>query len=269
MVNKKKKKIIGLALGSGGARGFAHIGVIQALDKEGIEIGAVSGTSIGSLVASYYALNKEVEGLTEKALKIMDNNIFRFLETNFKGGFLSQDKIRKALYLIFKNKNFSDTKIPLKILTTNLVNGQPNIIDKGRIVNAVQTSCAVPLVFGSVKKENKILVDGAISEPVPVNVLKETKADVILAINLYHENEFIKKKFNLATTALRSNKVLLHHLAKEKCKEADVSIDIDLSKQINSSSVKYMFSKKEALDAIEIGRKSIKENIKEIKKALK
>jgi NTE family protein len=264
----KKEKTIGLALGSGGARGFAHIGVIKALEGADIKIGSLSGSSIGSLVAAYYALNKEIDGLIEDALKLLDSNIFRFLETGLKAGLLSQNKSIKALGLIFNDNKFSDVTIPLKLLATDLLNGEANVMEKGRLDLAVQASCAVPLVFNSVKKDNKRLVDGGLSEPVPVDVLKKEKIDAIVAVNLYHENEFVDKKFNLATVALRSNKILLHQLSREKCKEADITINVDLSKQLISSGFKHIFSKKQAMEAIEIGKEATKKIIPKIKKIL-
>jgi NTE family protein len=264
----KFRKKIGLALGSGGFRGFAHIGVIQTLQKENIPIDYITGTSIGSLVAAYFSLYGEVDSLLEKIESLGKRNIFQFMDKSSFSGLLSQDKIAKHLEPIFSDHSFKDTKIPLQILTTNLRNGKLKTFSRGSIKLAVQASCAVPLIFNSVKVNNGLLVDGALCEPLPITNLKQMGADRIIAVNLYHQNEFTDKRFNLAHIALRSVRILLYNYSQEKAKEADIHINPDVSKQVIKAGLSTIFSKKLALEAILVGEKYAKKHLNDIKKLL-
>ena len=267
MVSKKRKKI-GLALGSGGFRGFAHIGVINALKKHNIPIDFIAGTSIGSLVGAYFSLHKETESLLAKVDSLGKRNIFQFMDKSSITGLLSQDKISKHLDPIFSNKTFNSTKIPLQIMATNLKNGKLKKINKGSLKSAVQSSCAVPLIFNPVKKTNEILVDGALCEPLPIMPLYELGADYVISVNLYHKNEFTDKRFNLAHTALRSVRIILYNYSQDKAKQADININPDLSKQVIKAGLKTIFSKKLAQEAITIGEKTAARKIKAIKLAI-
>ncbi len=262
----KKRKKIGLALGSGGFRGFAHIGVLKVLIENNIKIDYISGTSIGSFIAAYYSLNNEVDTLLDKVDTLGKRNIFQFIDKSSFGGLLSQNKISKHLDPIFSKYTFYDTKIPLEIVATNLRNGKTKVFSRGSIKLAVQASCAVPLIFSSVKKNNEILVDGALCEPLPINNLYKMGADKVISINLYHKNEFNDKRFNLAHTALRAVRILLYNYSQKKADDADININPDVSKQVIKAGLKTIFSKKLALEAIKIGEKHTRKHLKEIKK---
>jgi NTE family protein len=265
---KRKKIKVGLALGSGGSRGFAHIGVIETLKKEGIKIDFISGSSVGALIAAYYATHENLDGFAEKLIELSKKGFFQFVDPHLKGGLLDQVKINTALQPFFGNKKFSDTKIPLKIAATNLNNGQPKIFDKGLLSAAVRASCAVPFIFEPLFGKNERLVDGGLSDPVPVQTLRKAGADVVIAVNLYHKNEFIDKKFNLATAVFRSTRVLLYHLSQEKIKAADLSVNPDISKQVIRAGMRYLFSKEDSLEAIKIGEETAYQNMSKIKRLL-
>ncbi len=261
----KTRKKIGLALGSGGFRGFAHVGVLKTLQENNIKIDYIAGTSIGSLIAAYYSLNNEVDTLLDKVNTLGKRNIFQFIDKSSFGGLLSQNKISKHLDPIFSNYTFSDTKIPLEIVATNLRNGKTKVFNKGSLKLAVQASCAVPLIFNSVKRNNEILVDGALCEPLPINNLYKMGADKVISVNLYNKNEFNDKRFNLAHTALRAVRILLYNYSQEKAKDADININPDVSIQVIEAGLKTVFSKKLALEAIKIGEKHTRKHLKEIK----
>ncbi len=264
----KKRNKIGLALGSGGFRGFAHVGVIKALEEENIAIDYIAGTSIGSLIAAYYSLNNEVDSLLDKVDTLGKRNIFQFIDKSSFAGLLSQNKISKHLDPIFSDYSFSDTKIPLQILATNLRNGKTKVFDKGSLKLAVQASCAVPLIFNPIKRNKELLVDGALCEPLPINNLYKMGAEKVISVNLYHKNEFNDKRFNLAHTALRAVRILLYNYSQEKAKDADININPDVSSQVIEAGFKAVFSKKLALEAIEIGEKQTRKHLSEIKSLL-
>ncbi len=265
---KRKKIKVGLALGSGASRGFAHIGVIKALTQEGVKIDFISGSSVGALIAAYYAIHENVDNLGRELIKISKKGFFQFMNPYLKGGLLDQVKIDAALQPFFGKKKFSNTKISLKIAATNLNNGQAKIIEEGYLSEAVRASCAVPFIFEPLLGKHERLVDGALCDPVPVQTLKDAGADVVIAVNLYHRNEFTDKKFNVATALFRSTRILLYYLAQEKCKTADLIITPDTSKQVIKTGMSYIFSEKDSLKAIKIGEEAIYKNMPKIKKLL-
>ncbi len=264
----KNKIKIGLALGSGGSRGFAHIGVLQELQKAGIEIDLISGSSIGSLVAAYFALYGQVDDLAAKMIDVSQMNFWKFLDLRFRGGLLNQNKIANSLNDIIEDKEFKETIIPLNIVSTDLNSGQEYHFNKGSILSAIQASCSIPFIFEPVTKKQYQLADGALANPVPVNVLKQMGADIIIAVNLYHQDEFNGTHLNAASALFRSSRILLHHLAKEKCRLADITIDVNTSDLVIAAGMKYLFSREDSLEAVNAGAQETQKNIGHIKKII-
>ena len=264
----QKKIKIGLALGSGGSRGFAHIGVLQELQKAGITIDLISGSSIGSLVAAYFALYGQVDDLASKMIDASQMNFWKFLDLRFRGGLLNQSKIINSLNNIIEDKNFKDTAIPLSIVSTDLNSGQEYQFNKGAILPAVQASCSIPFIFEPVINKQHQLADGALANPVPVNVLKQMGADIIIAVNLYHQDEFNGTHLNAASALFRSSRILLHHLAKEKCKLADITIDVNTADLVIAAGMKYLFSRENSLQAVVAGAQATQKNINHIKRII-
>ena len=142
-----RKQKIGLALGSGGFRGFAHIGAIRSLVKHGIPIDYISGTSIGALVGAYYAAYGEVESLFEIMTSDKNKKLVALSDIGFRGGIVSTRKFADFLESLFSKSQFSGTKIPFSSVATDLASGQPMEFSKGDLALAVRASCSVPLVF--------------------------------------------------------------------------------------------------------------------------
>ncbi len=175
---------IGLALGSGAARGWAHIGVIQALEEMGIKIEVVSGCSIGAYVGAAYASGKLkelaswVESLTEwQVLALMGVGFHR-------GGLVSGLKVFKALEDNFSYSDFNDLKKPFAAVATDLYTGREVDFSEGSVINAVKASCAIPGLFAPHLHNNRWLVDGGVVNPVPVNMCRMLGADIVIAVNL-------------------------------------------------------------------------------------
>ncbi len=264
-----KRKKLGVALGGGAFRGFAHIGVLNALKEADIEIDMLSGSSIGSLFAAHYSLYQNLDNLTTDLMHWQDNSLIKFVNQNLKGGLISNKKSIDYLQGIIGNYNFSQTKIPLRIVATDLLNGNMKLFKRGKILPAIQASCSIPVIFQALKNKNEILVDGALSSPLPISILKKEKVDIVLAINLYHRNEFIDKKLNYLNSAFRANRILIHNLAKKQAKLADLVINPDLSDLVNKAGLKYVFSKDMASQAIDISYNLTKKSINKIRKLIK
>ncbi|MBN2854486.1 patatin-like phospholipase family protein [Patescibacteria group bacterium] len=264
---KNKELKIGLALGSGGFRGLSHIGVLKVLEENGIKISYLSGSSIGGLVAAYYAVFNDVKRLEEEVETWPMDHLYKFIDLSWTGGIITGNKFTNFLKKKFGDLNFSATKIPLKILTTNLIDGQPTILSSGKLIEAVRATVSVPLMFKPFKKEKKLLVDGALSSPVPLNVLKEMGADILIGVNLYHKNEFVSRKFTMPKVALRSTRIVLYNLAKNDIRQADVAICPDTSSIITNESLKkYNLATVKKL--IQIGEESARKALPEIKAML-
>jgi NTE family protein len=268
MKNKVTRKKIGLALGSGGFRGFAHIGVIQVLLENNIPIDYISGTSIGALAAAYYALHGEIDGLKDKVLEGKRGMVLGLSDFGFRGGLVSSKKYEKIIETLLSRHTFEEANIPLRIIATDLSSGEPFVFKQGKLSLAVRASSSVPLVFEPVKHQGRRFVDGALSSPVPVDILKDLGADEVIAVNLYHKKEFIEKRFTFTKVALRSTRITLYNLSQHAVQKAKVIINPDTSYYLQNTSIKKYFSKDIMEQMIKIGRKETEKNLPEIKKLL-
>jgi NTE family protein len=175
---------IGLALGSGAARGWAHIGVIQALEEMGINIDIVSGCSIGSYVGATYASGKLPE-LAEWVESLTDWQVYALMGVGFhKGGLMSGLKVFQALQDNFSYETFEELNKPFAAVATDLYSGREVNFLSGSVIEAVKASCAIPGLFPPLLFKNRWLVDGGVVNPIPVNMCRLLGADIVIAVNL-------------------------------------------------------------------------------------
>jgi len=265
-MDEKNNQKIGLALGSGGLRGLAHIGAIKVLLKNNIPIDYISGASVGALIGAFLATYGEVDSLEKLILENTKELLPLFFDVG-KGGLISGDKISNFLEKSLGKIKFSETKIPLYVVSTDLISGQPIIFSSGKIIPAVRGSISVPIIFKPYSYQGKLLVDGGLSDPVPVNILKENGADKIVAINLYHKNEFKNKKFTVAKVALRSTRIALFNLAKISVNHADLVLNPDIS-CADKLKMKDYFKQENIKKIISIGEEETLRHLPEIKNLL-
>ncbi len=212
----KKRKKIGLALGSGSFRGFAHVGVIKALIDNNIPIDYLAGTSIGAIVASFYALNK-LDNFEQFITTANWKKFFSMLDITLTGGGLIDGK--KAIQVIHKwlgDANIEDTKIPLTINSTNVLTGEEVRFTTGDIKQAIRASFSLPGIFTPAKINDNYFVDGGLVNPIPISTVRDMGADIVIAVNLNHdliyERSFAKK--------LNKNKI---HISKRKAISSSLS----------------------------------------------
>lgn len=175
---------IGIALGSGVARGWAHIGVLRRLEKEGIKPDLVCGTSIGALVGGLY-LSGEIDTLEEWARDLGKASMFRFLDLRLSGGgLISGKKLFKLIDEAVGERKIEDLPIPFAAITTELGTGHEIWVREGGLAKAINASYALPGLFSPQQIDNRWLIDGALTNPVPVSVCRALGARLVIAVNL-------------------------------------------------------------------------------------
>ncbi len=175
---------IGLALGSGSSRGWAHIGVLEALDEAGIPIHVIAGTSIGAYVGGVYAAGG-LERLKEFALNMDWRKVLSYVDVVFpRSGFLDGKKVTETFPDIAGVEEFDALQIPLQIVAADLFTGEEVLLDHGKLVPAIRASISVPGVLTPVRRGDRWLVDGGVVNPLPVSVVKAMGAELIIAVDL-------------------------------------------------------------------------------------
>ena len=191
-----KKLKLGLALGSGSARGWSHIGVLKALATQNIHPDIVCGTSIGALVAASYVCNN-INKLEERVRSLSTFDIARFFELNRSlNGFVNQQRLHKFLNTYVANDVtlIENSMKQYASVSTELTSGREIWHLEGSVVEAVLASISMPGLFPAIKNANRWLVDGGLVNPVPVSVCKALGADVVIAVNL--NGDLVGKHFN-------------------------------------------------------------------------
>ncbi|MGM0516822.1 MAG: patatin-like phospholipase RssA [Pseudomonadota bacterium] len=174
---------IGLALGSGAARGWAHIGVIRALEEAGIRPDVVTGCSIGALVGAGY-VSGSFDELEAWARKIRTWEVMRLLDVRLGGGLIEGDNLMRSLAKTFGKVDMGDLDLPFAAVATDLEAGREVWLKEGSLLDAVRASIAVPGLMAPVRHEDRWLVDGGLTDPVPVSLCRALGADVVIAVNL-------------------------------------------------------------------------------------
>lgn len=174
---------IGLVLGSGSARGWAHLGVLKALQEAGVRPDIVCGSSVGALIAAVYAA-KEIDRFTDWILALDRRKIFQFMDFRWSGGMLKGDRLMKSMQHYFGRTTIEECQLPFAAVSTDLYTGAEVWLRRGPVVDAVRASIALPGLFTPVATQGRWLVDGGLVNPVPVSVARALGADVVIAVDL-------------------------------------------------------------------------------------
>lgn len=173
---------IGLALGAGGLRGMAHIGVLRVLEQHAIPIDYIAGCSIGSLIGALYSVGLDSETIYKLAKHLKRRHWLDFVMP--KMGVIAGDRLLETMKLLTKQKQFQDLKIPLAIVATDLGSGQQVVFHEGDVAAAVRASVSVPGVFVPYQLNGTYYVDGAVINPTPIDVARQMSADIVIAVDL-------------------------------------------------------------------------------------
>ncbi|MDH4162218.1 MAG: patatin-like phospholipase family protein [Nitrospirota bacterium] len=216
---------VALVLGGGAARGFAHIGVIRALEQEKIPIDMVVGTSVGSLIGAIYAADRNSFELEWTAFTLEKETLFDYGIMNaFTGmGIAKGDKLEEFVKSKITIANIEGLMIPYAAVATDLNRGERVVLERGSVAKAVRASSAIPGVFQPVNHLGRNLVDGGVMDNIPVAVARERGADLIIAVDI-SENVTNFNLTNLLDVMLQSITIMGAENAKARKKDADVLI---------------------------------------------
>lgn len=286
-----KRKRIGLALGGGGARGLAHIGVLRVLEKEEIPINLIAGTSIGALVGGAYAsginpdeLQKKVDeylnstefrsstikafeaahakgevGLTQRIQTYLRNH-FYLIQAMFKPGILSNEDFQTTIDYFIPDIQIEETRIPFRAVATDLVSGEQITFSEGPLRQAVMASCAVPGAIAPLKEGERLLSDGGIICRVPSSVARQEGADIVIAV-VVDRGISSEELRTVVDVYLRVSEIMGERLKQYELANADVVILPEVGDLHWSS-----FS--QAMSLIDEGEKAAREKLDDIRRLM-
>jgi len=255
---------VGLVLGGGAARGFAHIGVIRALEQEKVPVDLIVGTSVGSLIGAIYAADANSFELEWTAFKLEKDNVIDYgiLSALTGLGVARGDKLEEFVRSKVPVQNIEDLRIPFAAVATDLNRGVRVVLDKGPVARAVRASSAIPGVFQPVEHQGKLLVDGGVLDNIPASVARERGADIVIAVDI-GENVANYNITSIIDVMLQAVTIMGAENAKYKRKDADVLI----APKIGDVGMLDFTQKKRCMqagiDAARLAMPEIKEKIEE------
>lgn len=173
---------VGLALGGGFARGYAHLGVLRVFEEEGIPISCISGSSIGSILGAAYASGAPIPLIVRKCREIRFRDFARWRVSRF--GLASNDRLGALVDRLFDSRQFEDLSIPTAIVATDLGSGDPVVFKQGSLADAIRASCAFPGLFEPIQIGTRCLADGGLVAPVPTRAARELGAKIVVGISV-------------------------------------------------------------------------------------
>jgi len=265
----EKDKKIGLALGAGAARGLAHIGVLEVLEREKIPVHFIAGTSIGALIGGFYASGLGIKELKEFAYNTDWKKVaVLFSPSPSRSGLINGKRIEKLLRSFLGDRKIEELPLPFSCVAVDILSGEEVIINKGDLVDGIMASISIQGIFSPFVLDGKVLCDGGIVNPVPVDVVKKMGADFIIAsvINSSkkveeEKNSKSKEKIKIPsifTIILQSIDIMQKKILNNSLSEADLIISSE------TSGIKLLEFYR-AKEAVEAGRKAAKEALKKIK----
>ena len=261
-MEKKIPKKVGLALGGGAAKGLAHIGVIRTLERAGIEISYIAGTSMGALVGGIYAATKDIGFLENFFLGIREKDVYpahRMIRK--KDGELFKNDLLELLENKIDGMNIEDCKIPFAAVATGVESGSEIVLKKGNLRDAIQASTALPLIFPPTKVNGTLLMDGGFVNPVPADVVRELGAEYVIAVDVssrwYNLEEESFNPVKLYSVMPRALAIIEYQLARRVLPQANIGL--------NPPVIGYRwFQFADAKDIIRAGENEARNKLREI-----
>lgn len=183
---------VALVLSGGGARGIAHIGAIEELEKNGFEITSIAGTSMGAVVGGVYASGK-LEAYKDWLYTLDKMKLFNLLDFSFTTeGLVKGDKLFHKMKEFISDQDIENFDIPYAALAADIINKKEVVFTEGNVFNAIRASVAIPTVLTPVKTEHGLLVDGGVINNIPIEYVKRTPGDILIAVNVNADIPYVK-----------------------------------------------------------------------------
>ncbi|MCM1034726.1 MAG: patatin-like phospholipase family protein [Paludibacter sp.] len=190
----KKTKKVALVLGSGGARGLAHIGAIEELESRGYEIGSIAGCSMGAMIAGMYAAGRLQEA-KEWFLQVDKQKILKMVDLSISlNSLVKGERIINALKEVVPDQLIEDLRIPCTIVSADLISANEVVFEAGHLFEAIRASISIPLFFQPVQRDNQLLIDGGILNPLPLNRIQRKRGDLLVAMNISGKDQLQVKQ---------------------------------------------------------------------------
>jgi NTE family protein len=256
---KPKKYRVGLSLGGGGTRGFAHLGALKAFEEEGIKFDYIAGTSVGSLVGALYASGMTANDMIEQAKELRTKDI-----KTSKLPFVPNktEKLEEILKEYIGDAVFSDLKKPLSVVAVDIISGKEVHLESGNVIKAVAGSCAVPAIFNPVEFGEYMLMDGGLTNTIPSDVVRNKGCKYVIAVDVNPDRGYGTNSTKLIDVLAASVRIMMKGNAEKGRLFADIVIDPN-TRRFKASSVEG------GLEMIEEGYNATMERMPEIKKLLK
>ena len=218
------KKKVGLALGAGSAKGFAHIGVLQALEEAGIGIDMISGSSMGAIIGGIYSVGTDLAMLERFITSI---KLYDYLDVKLplNGGLLKGERLQDLIRVLTHNKTFAETKIPFCCVVVDAETGKLDVLEEGPLHESIRASMSMPAFFEPVPLNGKIYIDGGVLERVPCKTLRDHGMDVVIGVDVgYHGDIKDVSDFGAYSMLNHTISIMQWELTKYRREEADIML---------------------------------------------
>lgn len=223
----RKKLKLGLALGGGGARGLAHIGVLKVLDETDLRPAFVAGTSVGSLVGALYCCGYTWRQIHDIAGSTNWGDLASVVVPRM--GLVNTKKLERFVDRLIGGKSFEELAVPFRAVAVDITRGEEVVLSQGPVSRAVRASASIPGIFEPTPWEGRLLVDGGLLDNVPTGVVRDMGAQVVVAVNLSGERSASRPPENILDVMLFSLQVLIYGQSGRGTAEADVPVVPDLA----------------------------------------
>lgn len=257
------RKTLGLALGAGSTKGFAHIGVLQVFQEHGLPVDMISGCSMGAIIGGIYAVGGDMYML-QKYLNTLNLRSYIDLGNPFNGGLMRGDRLQELIQIFTHNKDFSEAKTPFVCVAVNAESGCLETLDSGKIFKSIRASMSMPAFFQPAHLNGKIYVDGGVIDRVPVGALKERGIDVAVGVDVGYRGEVEDAgAMNVYELTSHTINIMQWQISKLSQKQADVMIVPQVRAYVRGHFQMDMVDR-----SIEEGRRAAEEALPKIQEAL-
>lgn len=258
-----KRKTLGLALGAGSTKGFAHIGVLQALKENDISVDMIAGSSMGAIIGAIYAVGGDMYML-QKYLNTLNLRSYFDLSNPLKGGIMRGERMQELIQVFTHNKDFSQTDIPFICTAVDVKSGMLDVLEEGKLYTAVRASMSMPVFFLPVQRDGKTYIDGGVIERVPVDALKARGMDAVIGVDVgYRGEEQDVSDLGAYHQANLMLNIMMWQIAKTRQQSADIMLTPDVRQFVRGRFQMDMVDR-----SVEEGRRAVEKALPEIKALL-